>query len=159
MLILQLVISRNTKISCNKNKKRKRVFKINKIIFSGNLGHDSELSMAQNTGKAILKWSVAVSKGYKKDDGTNWFNCVMFGERCEKLAQYLVKGTKVICEGSLQLGSYEDKQGVKKHTTDIVISNVEMIGNREEHQKPTQEQDDNYKDKDITPIDSSDIPF
>ena len=132
---------------------------MNKIIFSGNLGRDSELTMAKNTGKAILKWSVAVSKGYKKDDGTNWFNCVMFGERCEKLAQYLVKGTKVICEGSLQFGSYEDKQGVKKYTTDIFISNVEMISGKENHQGTSAPKEDNYKDKDITPIDDGDIPF
>ena len=131
---------------------------MNKIIFSGNLGKDAELSMAQNTGKAILKWSVAVSKGYKKDDGTNWFNCVMFGERCEKLAQYLTKGTKVICEGSLQLGSYEDKQGVKKYTTDIFISNVEMIGNREEHQEVSQAPTDKGNNE-VTEVSEDDIPF
>lgn len=133
------------------------MFIINKIIFSGNLGRDSELTMAKNTGKAILKWSVAVSKGYKKDDGTNWFNCVMFGERAEKLAQYLTKGTKVICEGSLQLGSYEDKQGVKKHTTDIFISNVEMIGGKENHQEASREKESSNNE--ATEIDSSDIPF
>ena len=131
---------------------------MNKIIFNGNLGADAELTMAKNTGKAILKWSVAVSKGYKKEDGTNWFNCVMFGERCEKLSQYLVKGTKVICEGSLQLGSYEDKQGVKKYTTDIFISNVEFVGDKKEHQESAQAKEN--EDSDITPIDdNSEIPF
>ena len=131
---------------------------MNKIIFNGNLGHDSELSMAQNTGKAILKWSVAVSKGYKKDDGTNWFNCVMFGERCEKLAQYLVKGTKVICEGSLQSSSYEGKDGTKKYTTDIVINNVEFVGNKKEHQEASHTTNEN-SNEDITPVDDGDIPF
>ena len=130
---------------------------MNKIIFSGNLGKDAELTMAQNTGKAILKWSVAVSKGYKKDDGINWFNCVMFGERCEKLAQYLVKGTKVICEGSLQLSSYEGKAGTKKYTTDIFVNNVELVGDKKEHQES--EQTKNNNNEDITPVDDSDIPF
>lgn len=112
--------------------------------------------MAKNTGKAILKWSVAVKKGYKKDDGVNWFNCVMFGERGEKLAQYLVKGTKVIVEGSLQLGSYDGNDGTKKYTTDICVDNVELDGNKKE---------DNYSSnisettgQDITPS-NEDIPF
>ena len=130
---------------------------MNKIIFNGNLGKDAELTMAQNTGKAILKWSVAVSKGYKKEDGVNWFNCVMFGERAEKLAQYLVKGTKVIVEGSLQLGSYEAKDGTKKYTTDIFVNNIEMLGGKENHTESAPTED--YKDKDITPIDDGDIPF
>ena len=134
---------------------------MNKIIFSGNLGKDAELTMAKNTGKAILKWSVAVSKGYKRDDGTNWFNCVMFGERAEKLAeklaQYLVKGTKVICEGSLQLGSYEDKQGVKKYTTDIFISNVEMISVKENHTESAQAQEDSNNE--VSEVSEDDIPF
>ena len=126
---------------------------MNKIIFNGNLGKDSELTMAKNTGKAILKFSVAVAKGYKKEDGTNWFNCVMFGDRAEKLAQYLTKGTKVIIEGSVQLGNYE-KDGVKHYTTDIFVNNVEMLGgNKEEHEKPTKQNND------ITPIDDGDIPF
>lgn len=126
---------------------------MNKIFFNGNLGSDAELTMAKNTGKAILKWSVAVKKGYKKDDGVNWFNCVMFGERGEKLAQYLVKGTKVIVEGSLQLGSYDGNDGTKKYTTDIFVDNVELDGNKKE---------DNQQDKfdaEVTPVDSSDIPF
>lgn len=129
---------------------------MNKIIFNGNLGKDSELSFAAGTGKAILKWSVAVSKGYKKDDGVNWFNCVMFGERCEKLAQYLVKGTKVICEGSLQLGSYDAKDGTKKYTTDIFVNNVEFVGDKKEHQESEQTKNNN---EDITPVDDKDIPF
>lgn len=130
---------------------------MNKIFFSGNLGRDSELTMAQNTGKAILKWSVAVSKGYKKEDGTNWFNCVMFGERAEKLAQYLVKGTKVICEGSLQLGTYEGNDGTKKYTTDIFISNVEMISGKENHQETSHTTNENNNE--AIEVDSSDIPF
>ena len=129
---------------------------MNKIIFNGNLGSDAELTMAKNTGKAILKWSVAVNKGFKKEDGVNWFNCTMFGERGEKLAQYLVKGTKVICEGSLQLGSYEGKDGTKKYTTDISVNNVEFVGDKKDHQV-TQEPIEN--DEDVTPIDDGDIPF
>jgi len=133
---------------------------MNKIIFSGNLGKDSDLTMAKNTGKAILKFSVAVAKGYKKEDGTNWFNCVMFGERTEKLAQYLVKGTKVIIEGSLQLGSYEGNDGVKHYTTDIFVNNVEMLGGSKEPSDEQKGRGSEYtSNPDIEPIDDGDIPF
>lgn len=121
-------------------------------MFNGNLGKDAELTMAKNTGKAILKWSVAVKKGYKKDDGVNWFNCVMFGDRGEKLAQFLVKGTKVIVEGSLQLSSYDGTDGTKKYSTDIFVDNVELDGNKKE--------DNISNSSDITPADNNlDIPF
>lgn len=124
---------------------------MNKIMFNGFIGKDSELIITKNTGKAILKWSVAVKKGYKKDDGVNWFNCVMFGERGEKLAQYLVKGTKVIVEGSLQLGSYDSNDGVKKYTTDIFVDSVEFDGNKRE--------EDNQEEPEVTPVTDFDIPF
>jgi len=107
--------------------------------------------MAKNTGKAILKFSVAVAKGYRKEDGTNWFNCVMFGDRAEKLAQYLTKGTKVIIEGSVQLGNYE-KDGVKHYTTDVFVNNVEMLGGNKEN---TENTNDDVKEIE----DNSEIPF
>ena len=132
---------------------------MNKIIFNGNLGSDAELSFAAGSGKANLKWSVAVSKGYKKDDGVMWFNCIMFGERCEKLAQYLVKGTKVICEGTLQLGSYEAKDGVKKYTTDIYIDNLEFIGGKADDTVHSEAPKESKQDEGLTPIDDGDIPF
>ena len=132
---------------------------MNKIIFNGNLGKDSELTMAKNTGKAILKFSVAVAKGYKKEDGTNWFNCVMFGDRAEKLAQYLTKGTKVIIEGSVQLGNYE-KDGVKHYTTDVFVNNVEMLGGSKEPSDEQKSRGSEYtSNPDVEPINDQDIPF
>ena len=78
----------------------------------------------------------------------------MFGDRCEKLAQYLVKGTKVICEGSLQLGSYESKDGTKKYTTDIFINNVEFTGDKKE------ENHENYNTNEVTEVyDDGTVPF
>ncbi|MGV8982133.1 single-stranded DNA-binding protein [Clostridium sp.] len=124
---------------------------MNKIIISGGLGKDAELSFIQGSGKALLKFSVAVNKGFKKEDGTNWFNCVMFGERGEKLAQYLVKGTKVIIEGSINLGTYDAKDGTKHYTTDLYVNNVEMIGGKKE--------ENTSQDDEITPINDQDIPF
>jgi len=132
---------------------------MNKIIFNGNLGKDAELTMAKNTGKAILKFSVAVAKGYKKEDGTNWFNCVMFGDRAEKLAQYLTKGTKVIIEGSVQLGNYE-KDGVKHYTTDVFVNNVEMLGGSKEPSDEQKSRGSEYtSNPDVEPINDQDIPF
>lgn len=130
---------------------------MNKIIITGGLGHDAELTMAKNTGKAILKFSVAVNRGFKSEDGVDWINCVIFGERAEKLAQYLLKGTKVLVEGTLRLGEYEGKDGTKKKTTDVFVNNVEMLGNKKENGNSDSAQATEYKE--IEPIDDGSIPF
>jgi single-strand DNA-binding protein len=74
---------------------------------------------------------VAVARGYKKDE-VDWFSCALFGDRAEKLAPYMLKGTKVLCEGSVQINSYM-KDGEKKYSTEIFINNIEFIGKKEEH--------------------------
>lgn len=130
---------------------------MNKIIFTGGLGKDAELSFLPGSGKALLKFSVGVSRGYKKEDGTDWLNCTMFGERAEKITQYLVKGTKVLAEGTLRINKYDAKDGTTKYSTDILINNIEFIGGKkEENQEPAHE---SYQENEITPIDDSDIPF
>ena len=130
---------------------------MNKIIFSGNLGKDSELQFLPGTGKAILKFSVGVARGFKREDGTDWLNCTLFGERAEKLAQYLIKGTKVLAEGTLRLNNYEAKDGTKRYSTDILVNNIEMLGGKGESNTE-------YKEKPIEDMqevedDSSDVPF
>lgn len=130
---------------------------MNKIIVSGNLTREGELSFAAGTGNAILKFTVACARGFKKEDGTDFINCVLFGKRAEGLAAYLVKGVKVIVEGSLRLGSYEAKDGTKKYTTDIIVSNVEMIGGKGQQASNETASDSGYDD--IQPVDDGIIPF
>lgn len=106
---------------------------MNKVILCGNLGADAELKVTQS-GKAFLKFSLATTETWKDKDGNkqekaSWHRCQMWGDRAEKLAQHLTKGTKLLVDGSIEYGSYE-KDGVKHYTTDIKVFNVEFTGGK-----------------------------
>jgi single-strand DNA-binding protein len=77
--------------------------------------------MAKNTGIAVGKFTIAV-KGYKKDEPSNFFNCVIFGKQAELMSQTLFKGSPVIINGALKSGKYENSAGVTVYTTDIIVN-------------------------------------
>ena len=114
---------------------------MNKIILSGNLGRDGELKYAAGSGKAVLNFSIGVARGFKKEDGTDWVNCVVFDKRAESLAEYLVKGQRVLVEGQLRINSYTDKEGNKKIAPSVNVSNVELIGAKGEKKESHQDED------------------
>ena len=125
---------------------------MNKVIFTGNLGKDAILKFVPNSGKAILEFSVGVARGFKREDGTDWFNCALFGERAEKISPFLMKGTKVLIEGALRINSYE-KDGVKKYSTQILVNNLEFLSKKEAASGP------GYKEVSEDDDDSGEIPF
>lgn len=92
----------------------------NRVVVMGNLGKDPELRHTQSQ-KAVCSFSVATTE--KKKDGndvTEWHNIVVWDKQGESCHKYLSKGKKVLVEGRLQTRSWEDKQGVKHYTTEIV---------------------------------------
>jgi single-strand DNA-binding protein len=127
---------------------------MNKVIISGNVTKDGELAFTQNSGKAILKFCVAVARGFKKEDGVDWVNCVLFEKRAENLSPYLVKGQRVLLDGSLRINSYE-KDGTRKTFTEVIVSNLELIGSKKgTKSEPSGEYED------MTPLpDDSEVPF
>ena len=132
---------------------------MNKFMFSGNLGKDADLTFIAGSGKAILKFSVGVARGFKREDGTDWFNCALFGDRAEKLSPYLVKGTKVIVEGTVRNNSYE-KDGIKKYSTEVLVGNVEMLGSKNESSTEYQgHETDRHENEGMQEVNGDDIPF
>lgn len=111
---------------------------INKVIIVGNLGRDPEVSYMPS-GAALAKFSVATSETWKdkttgeKKERTEWHRIVAFDKLGEICGKYLAKGRQVYVEGKLQTRSYEDKEGVKRYTTEIVAQDVQFLGggNRE----------------------------
>ena len=99
---------------------------MNNIILSGNVGKDSELTFLQN-GTALLKFSMAVERGYQKDKQnkvSDWFNIVLFGKYGEAMANHIKKGTKVLVSGEMQITYDKDKQ---KTYTSVNADKLEMI--------------------------------
>jgi single-strand DNA-binding protein len=104
---------------------------VNKVILLGHLGRDAETKFTPG-GAAVTRFSVATNRRWKdKESGewkdeTDWSNVVLW--RSENLANYLTKGKQVYVEGRLQTRSYEDKDGKKVYTTEVVADEVILLG-------------------------------
>ena len=109
---------------------------VNKVILIGNLGKDPELRYAPS-GSAVASFSLATSEQWKDQEGnpqerTSWHNIVVWGKLAEIAAEYLKKGRKVYIEGRLQYRDYETKDGNKRYVTEVVVSDLVMLGSRQD---------------------------
>jgi single-strand DNA-binding protein len=106
---------------------------INKVILVGNLGNDPEVRYT-SSGAAITSLSIATSESWtdkqsgEKQERTEWHRVKMFGKLAEIAGEYLKKGRQVYIEGSLRTDKYTDKSGVEKYSTDIIASDMQMLG-------------------------------
>jgi single-strand DNA-binding protein len=108
---------------------------VNKVILIGHLGRDAETAYTASQ-TAVTKFSVATNRRWKDQqtgewkEETNWTNVVMW--RGENVAPYLTKGKQVYVEGRIQTRSYDDKDGKKVWTTEVVAEDVILLGGRGE---------------------------
>lgn len=106
---------------------------INKVILIGNLGTDPEMRHTAG-GQAVCNFRIATNEswggrdGQEKQERTEWHNIVAWGRLAEICNEYLRKGKQVYLEGRLQTRQWEDKDGVKRYTTEIVAQNMMMLG-------------------------------
>jgi single-strand DNA-binding protein len=106
---------------------------VNKVILLGNLGRDPELRYTPS-GQPVANFTVATNESWTKKDGsgreerTEWHRIVAWGRTAELCAQYLAKGRTVYIEGRLQTREWENKEGQKQRTTEIVANTVQFIG-------------------------------
>ena len=106
---------------------------LNRVMLFGNLGADPELRTTQG-GTAVMKLRLATTERYKDNSGawqdrTEWHRVVVWGKRAEALHRILSKGSPIFVEGSLRTSSYDDKDGVKRYTTEIHANNI-LLGGR-----------------------------
>jgi single-strand DNA-binding protein len=107
---------------------------LNKVMILGNLGRDPEMRYTPS-GRPVTTFSVAVSRTWNTADGerhseTEWFNVVTWSKLAETCKQYLTKGKQVYIEGRLQTRRWEDKEGVKRSTVEIVASEMILCSER-----------------------------
>lgn len=112
---------------------------VNKVILIGNLGKDPELRYIPS-GTAVASFSLATNETWKDQDGnqqerTAWHNIVAWGKLAEIAAEYLKKGRKAYIEGRLQYREYEDKNGTKRNVTEIVMTDLVMLGTKQDGDK------------------------
>jgi len=105
---------------------------LNKVMIIGNLGRDPEMRYTPS-GRPVTTFSVATSRSWHSADGehheeTEWFNVVAWGGLAEVCNQYLRKGKQVYVEGRLQTRRWEDAEGNKHFTTELVAKEMIMLG-------------------------------
>ncbi|MBM4167968.1 MAG: single-stranded DNA-binding protein [Ignavibacteria bacterium] len=107
---------------------------VNKVILIGNLGKDPELRYT-NSGVAVATFSLATNESWKDQDGnvqerTQWHNIVAWSRLAEICGEYLKKGSKIYLEGRLQHRNYDDKNGVKRYVTEVVLNEMVMLDSK-----------------------------
>lgn len=109
---------------------------VNKVILIGNLGNDPEVKFTPS-GTAVTNFSLATNEVWNNKDGnreerTEWHRIVCWARTAELCGEYLSKGRPVYLEGRLQTREWEDKEGKKRYTTEIVAQTVKFLGGRGE---------------------------
>ena len=98
---------------------------MNKIILLGNLVKDLEVTVTKND-KLVGKTTLAVNEGYGDNKKTTFINLTIFGERCDKLQQYLLKGTGVIIDGKLDINNVQDKEGNWSTYVTVIVNDLQI---------------------------------
>ena len=107
---------------------------VNKVILIGNLGANPELRYTQGQ-QAVANLRLATTekwtdKNGQRQEATEWHRVVVWGKQAEIVGQYLTKGRQVYIEGRIRTRQWQDQQGQKRYTTEIVAQNVQMLGGR-----------------------------
>jgi len=107
----------------------------NKVQLIGNLGNSPEIITLEN-GQKLAKFSLATNENYKNSKGekqtkTDWHNVVAWNKTADIVEKYVNKGNEIAVEGKLTSRSYETKEGEKRYITEIVVSELLMLGNKQ----------------------------
>jgi single-strand DNA-binding protein len=105
---------------------------INKVILIGNLGNDPEMRHTPS-GAGVCEFRLATNEAWTDKQGqrqerTEWHRVVVWGKKAEVCSKYLSKGRQVYVEGRLRTRSWEDKEGNKRYTTEVIANDVQFLG-------------------------------
>lgn len=138
---------------------------INKVILVGHLGKDPEIRHLEG-GVAVASFPLATSETFNKDgrkvEQTEWHNIVMWRGLADVAAKFLQKGKLVYIEGKIRTRQFEDREGIKKYTTEIVAENFTMLGRKSDFDDNTTQRTTTKADGAVTdfgPAADDDLPF
>lgn len=136
---------------------------VNKVTLIGRLGKDPEVRYTPD-GTMVTTFRMATDEQWKDKNGekvqrTEWHQIVTYRKLAEICGQYLVKGKLVFIEGKIQTRQWEDKEGVKRYTTEIIASNMQMLDSKGQGKAETSsfDPDSATVNNDNAPLD--DVPF
>lgn len=125
---------------------------MNNVTLIGRLARDPEVKSTSNDNM-VANFTLAVDRPMAKEKTADFIRIVCFGKTAELVERYLSKGRQIGVQGHIQTGSYEDKDGRKVYTTDVVASRIEFLGSKE-GSAGRSESPEGY-----TAIDDDDVPF
>ena len=136
---------------------------LNKVMIIGHLGKDPEMRYTPS-GRPVTTFTVAVSRSWNSADGerhaeTEWFNVVAWGNLAEICKQYLTKGQQVYVEGRLQTRRWDDKEGQKHTSVEIVANEMMMLGERRDASGNNHQPSDETEAPEMTSTDEDEFPF
>ena len=136
---------------------------VNKVILVGNLGADPEIRYTPS-GTAVANFSLATkdrwtNKDGEKDERTEWHRIVAWARLGEICGEYLKKGSQIYIEGRLQTRSWEDRDGNKRYTTEIIAQVMQMLGSARRDSGEAGSVEERYPDEVPVSIPEDDIPF
>ena len=105
---------------------------MNKVILLGRMARDPEVRFTQgNEPMAVCRFAVAVDRPYSSrrtegDATADFINCVCFGKRGENIGQYFHKGNRIAITGRLQVSNWQDNNGQKRYSTDVIVEDFEF---------------------------------
>ncbi|HSP83907.1 MAG TPA: single-stranded DNA-binding protein [Gillisia sp.] len=104
----------------------------NKVQLIGHVGNSPEI-LTLESGKKLAKFSIATNETYRNNKGekitdTHWHNIIAWGKTAELVENYVPKGKEIGVEGKLTTRSYEDKEGIKRYITEVVCSELLLLG-------------------------------
>lgn len=116
---------------------------VNKAVILGNVGDDPSIRYMQN-GKAVANFTVATSESWKDQQGqkqerTEWHRCTAYDKLAEIIGEYVKKGSKLYLEGKLQTRKWQDQQGQDRYTTEIIVSEMQMLDSKPQGQQQAQQ--------------------
>ena len=132
---------------------------MNKVVLTGRLVRDAELSYIASTSTPKMSFSLAVERNYQKDKNNkkvDFINCEQLGKHIENLCQYVTKGKQILVEGELNIDNYE-KDGEKRSFTKVKVDRLEFLSNATTEKKTNT---DTLEFADFQEVnDDEDIPF
>ena len=104
---------------------------MNKVILMGRLTKDVEIRQTPNN-LSVARFTIAVNRRFAKDGGqqADFINCVCFGKRGESIGQYFRKGNRIAITGRLQVSNWQDNNGQKRYSTDVIVEDFEFCENK-----------------------------
>lgn len=146
---------------------------VNKVILVGHLGRDPEIRYLDNN-VSVASFSLATTEMYNKDgkrvEQTEWHNIVMWRGLADVAAKYLHKGKLVYIEGKIRTRQYEDREGVRRYSTEIVAESFTMLGRKSDFDNQSSgqvskssniqsEENVNFKENEREADNEDDLPF